>query len=277
MVKQIKKKKIPTSTQVDRKFLDLLKTFDLFQETPHKNEVILEIKNLTKKFYVFPRKYVNALNGINLKIYKEDKIALLGANGAGKTTLLEIICGVNKQSNGTINYNYDYLETPYEKIGIQFQDASCPAGLTVYDLINIQNYVISKPLTDNEIVKFVEYFTLDKILTQKANRLSGGQQQILNIALAFMSNPNIILLDELSTALDVDKQFYVNKIVRDYINYNKSTLILSSHNIKEILFHTNRTIIIKKGKIVADVPNSAIIEHFKDFDFFLSNFLKYDA
>lgn len=270
-------KKITASTKVDRKFLDLLKTFDLFQETPHKNEVILEIKNLTKKFYVFPRKYVNALNGINLKIYKEDKIALLGANGAGKTTLLEIICGVNKQSNGTINYNYDYLETPYEKIGIQFQDASCPAGLTVYDLINIQNYVISKPLTDNEIVKFVEYFTLDKILTQKANRLSGGQQQILNIALAFMSNPNIILLDELSTALDVDKQFYVNKIVRDYINYNKSTLILSSHNIKEILFHTNRTIIIKKGKIVADAPNSAIIEHFKDFDFFLSNFLKYDA
>lgn len=277
MVKQMENKKITASTKVDRKFLDLLKTFDLFQETPHKNEVILEIKNLTKKFYVFPRKYVNALNGINLKIYKEDKIALLGANGAGKTTLLEIICGVNKQSNGTINYNYDYLETPYEKIGIQFQDASCPAGLTVYDLINIQNYVISKPLTDNEIVKFVEYFTLDKILTQKANRLSGGQQQILNIALAFMSNPNIILLDELSTALDVDKQFYVNKIVRDYINYNKSTLILSSHNIKEILFHTNRTIIIKKGKIVADVPNSAIIEHFKDFDFFLSNFLKYDA
>ena len=124
-------KKITASTKVDRKFLDLLKTFDLFQETPHKNEVILEIKNLTKKFYVFPRKYVNALNGINLKIYKEDKIALLGANGAGKTTLLEIICGVNKQSNGTINYNYDYLETPYEKIGIQFQDASCPAGLTV--------------------------------------------------------------------------------------------------------------------------------------------------
>lgn len=277
MVKQMENKKITASTKVDRKFLDLLKTFDLFQETPHKNEVILEIKNLTKKFYVFPRKYVNALNGINLKIYKEDKIALLGANGAGKTTLLEIICGVNKQSNGTINYNYDYLETPYEKIGIQFQDASCPAGLTVYDLINIQNYVISKPLTDNEIVKFVEYFALDKILTQKANRLSGGQQQILNIALAFMSNPNIILLDELSTALDVDKQFYVNKIVRDYINYNKSTLILSSHNIKEILFHTNRTIIIKKGKIVADVPNSAIIEHFKDFDFFLSNFLKYDA
>ena len=109
-------KKITASTKVDRKFLDLLKTFDLFQETPHKNEVILEIKNLTKKFYVFPRKYVNALNGINLKIYKEDKIALLGANGAGKTTLLEIICGVNKQSNGTINYNYDYLETPYEKI-----------------------------------------------------------------------------------------------------------------------------------------------------------------
>ena len=96
----------------------------------------------------------------------------------------------------------------------------------------------------SKIVKFIEYFTLDKILTQKANRLSGGQQQILNIALAFMSNPNIILLDELSTALDVDKQFYVNKIVRDYINYNKSTLILSSHNIKEILFHTNRTIVI---------------------------------
>ena len=61
-------KKITASTKVDRKFLDLLKTFDLFQETPHKNEVILEIKNLTKKFYVFPRKYVHALNGINLKI-----------------------------------------------------------------------------------------------------------------------------------------------------------------------------------------------------------------
>ncbi|WEK83029.1 MAG: ABC transporter ATP-binding protein [Mycoplasma sp.] len=258
--------------EVDQKFLDLVESFNHFQETPHQENVILEIKDL-KKWFGPKKKRHHALQGINLKIYEGDRIALLGANGAGKTTLLEIIAGINKPSEGTIDYNFNYQITPQERIGIQFQDATCPFGFTVYDLIQLQNNILIQPLSNSDILKLIKVFKLKDLLKVKAASLSGGQQQRLNVALTFMTDPKILFLDELSTALDIDMQLYINKIVKEYADEHNTTLVLSSHNIKEILFHTTRCVIIKKGKVVLDVPNEAIIKHFKDFDHFLTNFI----
>lgn len=271
----LKKKKqiIEEPVHVDKKFTELLSTFKCFQPTPNSNKPILKITNLKKKFRKH-FKWFNALDGINLTIYSGDKIALLGANGAGKTTLLEIVSGINKATSGKIEYLYEYKKTPQERIGIQFQDATCPYGFSVLDLINVQNSILVNPLFDKDIANLVEIFKLKDLLNHRASRLSGGQQQRLNIALTFMTDPKLLFLDELSTALDIDMQVYMNEIVRTYVDEHKTTLVLSSHNVKEILYHTKRCVIIKKGKVMLDAPISAIIKHFKDFDFFLTNVIK---
>ncbi len=258
--------------KVDPHFVKLLSKFNCFQPTPGSNKPVIKIKNLSK-IYVNLFKHNLVLQNIDLTIYENDKIALLGANGAGKTTLLEIIIGLEKQTAGTIEYLFPYKKTPQEAIGIQFQDASCPYGFTVYDLIKIQNSIIINPLAPKDIANLIDLFQLKELLNHNAYKLSGGQKQRLNVTLCFMTNPKIVFLDELSTALDVDMQFYLNNIIREYVDEHKTTLVLSSHNVREILYHTKRCVVIKEGKIVIDVPNEAIIKHFKDFDYFLTNFL----
>ena len=267
------KYKVEDTKPVDPKFAKLLSTFKCFQTTPHSEKTVLKITNLKKKFRK-RLKWFNALDGIDLTVYEGDKIALLGANGAGKTTLLEIISGINKPTSGKIEYLYNYKKTPQERIGIQFQDATCPYGFSVLDLINIQNSILVNPLFEKDIVNLIKIFKLEELLKRRASRLSGGQQQRVNIVLTFMTNPLLLFLDELSTALDIDMQVYLNKIVRDYVNEHKTTLVLSSHNVKEILYHTKRCVIIKGGKIILDAPIKKIIEHFGDFDFFLTNVIK---
>lgn len=259
----------------DPKFDKLFASFNKFSTAKkYKNiKPLIEIANLHKSIHFLFKPKKDVLKDINLKIYSGDKIALLGANGAGKTTLLEILGGINLPTSGRINYNYKFDYTPQEKIGIQFQDASCPAGLTTYDLISTQNSILINPLNDEAITKLIKLFKLDDILTVKAARLSGGQQQRINIALTFMSQPEIFILDELSTALDIDMQFYINDLIKEHIDQNHLTLILSSHNVNEILFHTNRTVVLKQGKIIVDAFNDEIIKHFKSFDYFLTNII----
>lgn len=275
-LRKVKVKKVLPMTveeqKVDPQFLTLLEKFKPFQDTPHDKEIVIKITNLKKSFSKFFR-LKPVLNDVNLTIYKNDRIALLGANGAGKTTLLEIICGIEEASSGKIEYLYPYSKTPQEQIGIQFQDASCPYGFSVYDLIKIQNSVILNPMSNEDIAHLIDVFQLKPLLNKNAARLSGGQKQRLNVALCFMTNPSILFLDELSTALDIDMQFYLNQVIKQYIDEHNITMILSSHNVSEILYHTKRVVVIKKGEIVLDAPISAIIEHFKDFDYFLTNFL----
>ena len=259
---------------VDPKFSKLLSTFKCFQPTKGiSNKPILKITDLKKKFRKGFKTF-NALDGINLTLNAGDRVALLGANGAGKTTLLEIISGITKATSGKIEYLYPYRKTPQDRIGIQFQDATCPYGFTVFDLIQVQNSILINPLFEKDIARLIKTFKLEELLHRRASRLSAGQQQRINIALTFMCDPTLLFLDELSTALDIDMQFYVNDVVQNYVDEHKTTLVLSSHNVKDILFHTKRCVIIKKGKIVLDAPVEAIVKHFKDFDFFLTNMIK---
>lgn len=258
---------------VDPKFLKLYETFEKFQPSSSNKKPLIEVTDLTKSFRN-NFKQEEVLKGVNLTIYQDDKIALLGGNGVGKTTLIEIISGVEQLTSGKIEYLFDYEITPQERIGIQFQDSTCPYGLTVYDLISLQNSIIKHKLSDNEITNLVDFFKLKDILKVNSAKLPRGQQQLVNIALSIMCNPVVLFLDELSTGLDLGTQVYINEAIKKYVEENHVSLVLSSHNVNEVLFHTNRCILMKDGNIVVDVPTKAIVKHFKDFEFFLTNFIK---
>jgi ABC-2 type transport system ATP-binding protein len=146
------------------------------------------------------------LSKISFSVYEGEQVAILGTNGAGKTTLLEILSGSVVPSSGRIYYDYDFKYSPQERIGIQFQDASCPRGLKVFDIISFQNSINRYKISEADLAKLLKTFRLDQMLNKQAHKLSGGQQQRLNVFLAVMSDPKILFLDELSTALDINAQ-----------------------------------------------------------------------
>jgi ABC-2 type transport system ATP-binding protein len=202
------KKKVTSDTknQLDPHFISLLKTFKpVALVNKEQTKAIIQVKDLTKKYFI-NRRFKNVLSNVNFTINQGEQVAILGANGAGKTTLLEILSGSVVPTSGKIYYDYDFKYSPQEQIGIQFQDATCPRGLKVFDIISFQNSINLNKISEVEIATLLKTFHLEHLLNRQASKLSGGQQQRLNVFLAVMSKPKILFLDELSTALDINAQ-----------------------------------------------------------------------
>ncbi len=241
--------------------------------TPNPNKkVILKATDVTKIFNLHSKKKrKTVINHLNLTIYDGDCIALVGKNGAGKTTLIEMFSGVLPITMGNINFGFSYLNSPYEKLGVQFQTSSYPTGLAVKDIINflieIRNFNFVDP---NEKEEMIDVFNLRKLMNFEANSLSGGQKQRLNIFLALVSRPQLIFLDELTTGLDVFSQKKILNYIKQYIQKHKCTLICISHNILEIEKLANRIIFLENGKISIDADVAKILKKYKDISSFVN-------
>mgnify|MGYP004443915549 CR=1 FL=1 len=202
--------------------------------TPAKNaKVILNIENLIKTFNPkSKKKKVRVLKGINLNIYDQDHIALIGVNGAGKTTLIEILSGVQDPTSGSLHFGFNYAYSPFEKVGAQFQNSHYPNGLSVNDIIEFMS-ATRRNLTihPSEKEMLIKKFGIKHLLKREANGLSGGKRQRLNVLLALIVAPKIIFLDELTTGLDVYSQKEILNCIKDYVNKHNVTSISVSHNI----------------------------------------------
>lgn len=210
-------------------------------------KVILEVNELVKKF---GHKVAN--DHISFKIFKGERVGIIGANGAGKTTLVEQIIGTSKPSSGTITYGFDYKKTPQEKMGMQFQTSSYPEGLSVKDVIDFSLDIYGSNIKQKDLDELLKIFQIYDFYKAKAKGLSGGQQQKLNVLLAIVHNPELVILDEISTGLDIlareEIVGYVDKITRS----KKMTTILISHHMSEIETLCDRVIILSQGKIKAE-------------------------
>lgn len=242
---------------------------------PKNRAIILSVDHLTKIYNLHNiKKRSIVLNELNLNIYDQDCIALVGKNGAGKTTLIEILAGVQSATMGDIHFNFPYHYSPYEKLGIQFQTSTYPVGLSVENIINflieIRNFNFINPI---EKEKMLDIFDLRKILKVEANSLSGGQKQRLNIFLAMVSEPRLIFLDELTTGLDVFTQKRILRFIKDYVKSHKCTLICISHNIFEIEELASRIIFLENGKIKIDADANKVREKYHDISSFIAQHL----
>ena len=240
-----------------------------------KANVILNIKDLVKTFNPKSKKRaVKVLKGINLNIYDGDKIALIGVNGAGKTTFIEILSGVIDPTEGELHFGYNYAYSPFEKVGVQFQNSHYPHGLSVNDIIRFMTDTRRNiTLHPNEKQDLIKKFGLSDLLNREANGLSGGQRQRLNILLALIVSPKLIFLDELTTGLDVHSQKVILKAIKDFVERHKATLVSVSHNVLEIEELANRIILLEKGKIKIDADVKKVSASYKSITDFLINFL----
>ena len=207
---------------------------------------IITIDNVCKNF-----KSKKALEHVSLSIKQGELFGLLGVNGAGKTTLIKILCGLTRKTSGTITINNFNLDKEIDKIkeiiDISPQETSVANNLTVKENLeffaNIYNNNDVK--TINEII---DIFNLNEVLNQRAKTLSGGYKRRLSIAIALISKPKILFLDEPTLGLDVFARRELWNIIKKL--QKNITIILTSHYLEEIENLCDRVAILSNGKLL---------------------------
>ncbi|WP_308150068.1 ABC transporter ATP-binding protein [Spiroplasma sp. AdecLV25b] len=209
------------------------------------------------------------LTNINLIINNGDKIAILGANGQGKTTLIELISQIQTPTKGTINYNFNSKNIKAE-IGIQLQENNWPANLTIKHILNFYKSVYPN-ITQIKINELLTTLQLNNIYHKKLQLFSPGQKQRFNLLLALVHSPQLLILDELTSGLDLPLQ----KIIINHISNlsPEQTLLLVSHNLTEIEMLCNRIIVLKDSSIVYDNTLKTTLIKYENLNEFISKVL----
>ena len=207
---------------------------------------IITINDVSKDY-----KSIKALDNVSLEINKGELFGLLGVNGAGKTTLIKILCGLTEKSSGEIvidKFNLDKdMDKIKEIIDISPQETSVAANLTVRENLEFFANIYNKD--NNSIInEVIKVFSLEEVLEQKAKTLSGGYKRKLSIAIALISEPKILFLDEPTLGLDVFARRELWKIINKL--KKKITIILTSHYLEEVENLCDRVAILAKGKIL---------------------------
>lgn len=207
---------------------------------------MIEIKNLTKKFNKF-----TALNDVSLSFNDGHSIALIGPNGCGKTTLIKCILGLNVVEEGDILVNNESVKDHYkyrENIGYMPQIGRYPENMTIEETVKmIQD--TRKNHSGELDTELLQAFELEKIFDKKMRTLSGGTTQKVSAVLAFMFNPNIIILDEPTAGLDpLASEILKNKIIKEK---NKGKLIvITSHLLSELDDIVSEIVFMNEGKVI---------------------------
>ena len=210
----------------------------------------LEVKNLEKKFKGF-----SAVNNISFSINEGQTLGVLGPNGCGKTTTIGMLLGLIKPSNGEILINEENFEKlNREKILSEFNFASpyveLPKKLTVKENLEIYGRLYGVKDLNKRIQEISDDLNLDLFLNKKTGELSSGQKNRVSLAKSLINSPKVLFLDEPTASLDPDIGDFVRKYIEEYKSKNKISILLASHNMKEVERLCDHVIMMKEGKIV---------------------------
>ena len=226
---------------------------------------MLELKDI-KKTYDTGVEEVHALRGISLKFRKSEFVSILGESGCGKTTLLNIIGGLDRYSSGDLIINgkstkkfkdRDWDSYRNYSIGFIFQSYNLISHQTVLSNVELALTIsgVSKKERRERAIKALEEVGLKDKIHYKPNQLSGGQMQRVAIARALVNNPDIILADEPTAALDFQTGQSVLRAIEDIVREDGKTVIMVTHNV-EIAKMADRVIRLKNGLISSVRINS---------------------
>lgn len=216
---------------------------------------ILTVNNLSFSYGTAP-----VLSDVSFVINKGDFIALAGPNGAGKTTLIRIILGLEKNQNGIIKIFGDNLGTKnnWNKIGYLPQRVNIFNPLfpaTVEEVVSLgllsqKKYPKKINKSDEEkIDKVLELLEIANLKKRPVNELSGGQQQRIFLARALVSNPELLIMDEPSTALDPEMRETFFKIIEKLNKENGVTVVIITHDTAQMGEYANRLLYLDKSVI----------------------------
>jgi ABC-2 type transport system ATP-binding protein len=191
-----------------------------------------------------------ALDGLQLEIGRGQTVALLGPNGAGKTTAVELLLGLIQPSAGVVRL---FGGPPAQavaagRVGAMLQDAGLPQGVRVAELIGLIRGLYPEPLSLGDALRICD---LDDVAGRRVERLSGGQRQRLRLALALAGNPELLVLDEPTAALDVEARRAFWQRVRAWVAGGR-TVLFATHRLEEADAVADRVVVLHGGRLVAD-------------------------
>lgn len=219
---------------------------------------IITLKSIKKEY-----KDKVVLKDVSFKIPKGSIFAFLGSNGAGKSTLLNIIIQILLPTSGKVLMNNDKVLK--EKIGIVFQENTLDEELTIYENLIIRGklYSIKKDLLHKRIIELSKKLGITNFLHTKYKYCSGGQKRIAMIARALIMEPELLIMDEATTALDIETRKKLWNFLLNLNKENKLTIFFSSHYIEEAENATNLCI-LKNGNIIFNGSYNDLIRKYSN-------------
>ncbi len=200
-------------------------------------------------------KRLTAVNKLNLEIHPGELFSLLGVNGAGKTTTVKMLTCITKPTAGDAFVGgYSVTKQPEQVkrlIGVSPQEIAVAPNLSVKENLELMCgiHMFTKEKSKAKIKELTRRFALDSVLNRKAGKLSGGWQRRLSIAMALVSEPEILFLDEPTLGLDVIARHELWDMIRSL--KGKTTVILTTHYMEEAESLSDRIGVMKDGNLLA--------------------------
>ena len=215
----------------------------------------IRVEGLTKSFRS-PQGSVRAVRGIDVSIAAGETAALLGPNGAGKSTTIDMLLGLSEPDRGTVRV---FGRSPSEAVAAGLVGAMLQSGMLIRDLsvreiIAMMASLYPRPL---DVEETPELTRLQGIAAQPTQKLSGGETQRVRFAVAIVANPELLVLDEPTVAMDVEARREFWAIMRDFAGRGK-TVLFATHYLEEADANADRAILMARGRIVADGPTTEI-------------------
>ena len=209
----------------------------------------IEIRDLTKRY-----RDVIAVDSLSLTVNEGELLSILGVNGAGKSTTIKMLCCLAKPSSGDAfllgkSITKESNEVKHF-ISISPQETSIASGLSVKENLELvcAAHAFSRKKTDEKVKEISSRLGLGSVMTRRAGKLSGGWQRRLSIAMALISDPKILFLDEPTLGLDVIARSDLWELIKGL--KGKTTIILTTHYMQEAEYLSDRIAIMKEGKLL---------------------------
>lgn len=238
----------------------------------------IEIHNLCFSYHSSPKLFQD----FNLILEGQKLHFLLGANGSGKTSLIKLLLGVLKQYSGDISFG-DKGGIAFDQraalIGYVPQDYGLDGEMSVIDTLDLISSLHNQNGSDSAVIKqqVIDNLGISPLLKKRIKYLSGGQKQLINISLALLHDPQIIVLDEPFVGLDYANKSKIISLVKSL----SKTVICITHDIALAEYNANAIVLLKEGRLeVNDTPSSILARHpYKliELDFKPKSQINYDA
>lgn len=224
------------------------------------SEALVQLKHISKSFKKPEHQDLLILNKINLTLYKGQIVALLGKSGSGKSTLLRVISGLLPPTSGTVHYRQKPVLEPASGMAMVFQNFALLPWLTVLENVELGLEALQVPREERRAraLKAIDIIGLDGFESAFPRELSGGMRQRVGLARAIVVDPDVLLMDEPFSALDV---LTADNLKSDLLKLwqtkqiNTNAILLVTHNIEEAVLFADRIVILSHdpGTIKADL------------------------
>jgi ABC-2 type transport system ATP-binding protein len=215
------------------------------------NETVLEISDLVKRYGTF-----TAVDDIKFSIKKGEIVGLLGPNGAGKSTTIQMLLGLLTPTSGRISYfGMDFnshRQTILSRINYLSAFNTLQEKITVGQNLRVfaDAYNVQQPI--QKINELLEYFGVSQLKNERYDNISSGQRTRVNLAKAFLNDPELVLMDEPTASLDPDIVDKVLAMIEDFKKQRQLTILYTSHNMHDVERICDRVIFLAHGKIVRE-------------------------